>query len=164
MRRSRTLKLLLDSTYLLPIVGVEVEGVKNILILLKKLRDENIAEYYYTPFNLFEIIGKLSKLKYDPDRVAAGLTAIEEEFKIIQPNREGYLKALALRAKGYRDLIDLLLYTTSQTTNLMLLTRDYTLIEFLKKNHEDTSNIVDEKKLIEEYAISDQTSRKPNKY
>ena len=110
------------------------------------------------------IIDKLSKLKYNPDRVAAGLAAIEEEFKLIQPNREGYLKALALRAKGYRDLIDLLLYTTSQTKNLMLLTRDYTLIEFLKKNHEDTSNIVDEKKLIEEYAISDQTSRKPNKY
>ena len=35
------------------------------MILLKKLRDENIVEYYYTPFNLFEIIGKLSKIKYD---------------------------------------------------------------------------------------------------
>jgi len=149
MRRSRTLKLLLDSTYLLPIVGVEVEGIENALILLKKLRDENIAEYYYTPFNLFEIIGKLSKLKYDPNRVATGLTAIEEEFKLIQPTQKGYLKALALRVKGHRDLIDLLLYTTSQTTNLMLLTRDYTLIEFLRKNHEDASNILDEKKFIE---------------
>ena len=77
MKSSRTLKLLLDSTYLLPIVGVEVEGIEDALILLKKLRDKKEAEYYYTPFNLFEIIGKLSRLNYDIDRVAIGLTAID---------------------------------------------------------------------------------------
>ena len=95
MKSSRTLKLLLDSTYLLPIVGVEVEGIKDALILLKKLRDEGKAEYYYTPFNLFEIIGKLSRLSYDPDRVAIGLAAIEEEFKLIQPTHQGYLKGFS---------------------------------------------------------------------
>lgn len=88
------LKLLLDSTYLLPIVGIKVEDIENALILLKKLKEKGIAEYYYTPFNLFEIIGKLSKLRYEPDRVSMGLTAIEEGFKLIQPTREGYLKAL----------------------------------------------------------------------
>ena len=107
MKSSRTLKLLLDSTYLLPIVGVEVKDIENTLILLKKLRDKEEAEYYYTPFNLFEIVGKLSRLNYDINRVAIGLTAIEEEFKLIQPTHQGYLKALTLRAKGYRDLIDL---------------------------------------------------------
>jgi len=82
MKSSRTLKLLLDSAYLLPIVGVEVEGIENTLILLKNLeikRKQNITNY--TPFNLFEIIGKLSKLNYDIDRVAIGLTAIDEELK-----------------------------------------------------------------------------------
>jgi len=152
MRFSRTLKLLLDSTYLLPIVGVEVEDIKNALILLKKLRDESMAEYYYTPFNLFEIIGKLSRLRYDHDRVSAGLAAIEEGFKLIHPTREGYLKALALRAKGHRNLIDLLLYTTSRSANVVFLTRDYTLIEFLKENHEDIENILDEKDLLKKYA------------
>ena len=152
MKSSRTLKLLLDSTYLLPIVGVEVEGIEDALILLKKLRDKGEAEYYYTPFNLFEIIGKLSRLSYDPDRVAIGLTAIEEEFKLIQPTYQGYLKALALRVKGYRDLIDLLLYATSQTSNIIFLTRDYALIKFLRENHEDVSKILDEKKFLERYA------------
>lgn len=149
MRSSKMLKLLLDSTYLLPIIGIQVEDIENALILLKKLRDEDKAEYYYTPFNLFEIIGRLSKLRYDPERVATGLMAIEEEFKLIQPTREGYLKVLALRAKGYRDLIDLLLYTTSQTTNITFLTRDYTLINFLNKHNEDISNILDEKNFLQ---------------
>ena len=157
MKSSRKLKLLLDSTYLLPIVGVEVKGVENTLILLKKLRDKEKAEYYYTPFNLFEIIGKLSRLSYDPDRAAIGLTAIEEEFKLIQPTLQGYLKALALRAKGYRDLIDLILYATSQTSNIIFLTRDYALIRFLRENHEDTSNILYEKKFLEGYASTRQT-------
>jgi len=151
MKSSRKLKLLLDSTYLLPIVGVEVEGIEEALILLKRLRDEEKAEYYYTPFNLFEIIGKLSRLNYDVNRVTIGLTAIEEEFKLIQPTRQAYLKALTLRAKGYRDLIDLLLYATSQTSDIIFLTRDYTLIKFLKENHEDISKILDEKKFLEKY-------------
>jgi len=151
MKSSRKLKLLLDSTYLLPIVGVEVEGIEEALIFLKRLRDEGKAEYYYTPFNLFEIIGKLSRLNYDVNRVTIGLTAIEEEFKLIQPTRQAYLKALTLRAKGYQDLIDLLLYTTSQTSDIIFLTRDYTLIKFLKENHEDISKILDEKKFLEKY-------------
>ena len=151
MKSSRKLKLLLDSTYLLPIVGVEVEGIEEALIFLKRLRDEEKAEYYYTPFNLFEIIGKLSRLNYDVNRVTIGLTAIEEEFKLIQPTRQAYLKALTLRAKGYRDFIDLLLYTTSQTSDIIFLTRDYTLIKFLKENHEDISKILDEKKFLEKY-------------
>ena len=151
MKSSRKLKLLLDSTYLLPIVGVEVEGIEEALIFLKRLRDEGKAEYYYTPFNLFEIIGKLSRLNYDVNRVTIGLTAIEEEFKLIQPTRQAYLKALTLRAKGYRDLIDLLLYATSQTSDIIFLTRDYTLIKFLKENHEDISKILDEKKFLEKY-------------
>jgi len=151
MKFSQTLKLLLDSTYLLPIVGVEVEDIEDALVLLKKLRDEEEAEYYYTPFNLFEIIGKLSKLSCDLDRIAIGLTTIEEEFKLIQPTHQVYLKALALRAKGYRDLIDLLLYAISQTSNIFFLTRDYTLIKFLKENHEDVDKILDEKKFLEIY-------------
>lgn len=46
MKSSEKLRLLLDSTYLLPILGVEVEGIRNTLILLKKLRDEGKTEYY----------------------------------------------------------------------------------------------------------------------
>jgi len=40
---------------------------------------------------------------------------------------------------------------TSQTSNTIFLTRDYTLIKFLKENHEDISKILDEKKFLEKY-------------
>lgn len=77
------LELPLDSTYLLTIIGIEVEAIEEILLTLKRLREEDKAEYYYTPFNILEILGKLSRIRYDYDRVAAGLRTIEEEFKLM---------------------------------------------------------------------------------
>ena len=70
------LKLLLDSTYLLPIIGIEVEDIEETLLTL---------------------ISKLSRIRYDYDRVAAGLHAIEEGFKLTCQTVEGCLKALELK-------------------------------------------------------------------
>jgi len=52
------------------------------------------------------------------------------------------LKALNLR-KGYRDLIDLL-YATSLTRNLLFLTRNNNLIEFLESIGEEKENSYEE--------------------
>ena len=152
MRSSVKLKILLDSTYLLPMVGIEVKGINEILIALKKLKRRKLTEFYYTPFNIFEIIGKIAKLKYDYDVVATGLSLIEEEFELTYPKIEGYIKALDLRRRGFNDLIDLLLYATSLTRNLLFLTRDLTLIGFLKKSGEETKNIAYEGDFLEKYA------------
>ena len=146
------IKLLLDSTYLLPVIGIEVEDIEETLLTLKRLCEEDKAEYYYTPFNIFEILGKLSRIRYDYDRVAAGLHAIEEEFKLTCQTVEGCLKALELRSRGYKDLIDLLLYTAALTRNIRFLTRDYTLIEFLRENGETIENILQEDELLGKYS------------
>ncbi|ABL79104.1 hypothetical protein Tpen_1709 [Thermofilum pendens Hrk 5] len=144
----------MDSTYLLPIVGVNVEGVEGTLALLKKLRDSGVAEYYYTQFNILEIVGKLSRVGYNSSRALAGLASIFEEFIEESPTVEGVMKALELRRKGHRDLIDLLLYTTSLTRGLLFLTRDVHLVGFLKKQGEPTHNVILEEELAEKYGQS----------
>ena len=149
---STELKILLDSTYILPIVGVEVEDIDKALIILKKLRRERKARFYYTQFNILEILGKIAKIKYDRDIVAIGLSSIIEEFELAYPTVEGYVKALDLKKKGHNDLIDLLLYTTSLTRNLIFLTRDNVLINFLESMGEDTRNILNEKDFVEKYS------------
>ncbi len=148
---SDKLKILLDTTYLLPIIGIDVERVKEVLILLKRLHNEGKAEYYYTPFNILEILGKLSRIKYDEKRVSLGLISIGETFELTYPTIEGYVKALKLRSKGYKDLIDLLLYTTSISRKLLFLTRDYELLEFLRKQGEEIGYIVFENDFIKMY-------------
>lgn len=152
MRYSRErIRILLDTTYLLPIVGVDVEGIEEALRVLEKLYRLGKAEIYYTPFNILEIIGKLSKTSYDSRRVKLGLTSIRESFRVTHPTIAGYLKALELRKKGFKDLIDLLLYTTAKTRGLSLLTRDTELINFLEEAGEDTTNIIPEDQLIKKY-------------
>ena len=145
--KSRVVKILLDTTYLLPVVGIDVEGVEKPLTMLKKLREEGRVEIYYTPFNILEILGKLSRMDYDRERVELGLRAIRESFKIAYPTVKGYMKALELRKKGFKDFIDLLLYTTSRTRRLNFLTRDRDLIEFLKSVGENVDNVIYEEEL-----------------
>ncbi len=151
MNFSGKVRILLDSTYLLPIVGVDVEGVGDVMLILKKLRDEGVAEYYYTQYNVLEILGKLGRINFDMERVTAGLLAIKEEFKQVNPSVKGWLKALELRSRGFRDLIDLLLYSTSLTHNINFLTRDKQLINFLRKCGEDISIIMYEEEFIAKY-------------
>jgi len=144
-------RILLDTTYLLPIVGINVSGVEETLSILEKLYRSKSVEIFYTQFSILEIIGKLSRLDYDRRRVEIGLKAIRSRFKMISPTTRGYIEALELRKKGFRDLIDLLLYTTSKTRRLLLLTRDVALVEFLKRIGEETTNIVLEEEFIKRY-------------
>ncbi len=58
------------------------------------------------------------------------------------------MKALELRGRGFKDLIDLLLYATSLTQDIKFLTRDDTLIDFLRNQGEGLENIMHEEDLI----------------
>ncbi len=89
MKSSSKLKILLDSTYLLPILGIEVEGTDKALVTLRRLWSSRMLEVYYTPFNILEVLGKVSKTRYDPDIVYAGLTIVKDEFKLTHPTVRG---------------------------------------------------------------------------
>ncbi len=151
MRSLEKIKILLDSTYLLPILGVEVVDVRSVLIVLKKLYDKDIAIYYYTPLNIFEALGVISKTNYDYSIVAKGLKAITENFIEITPSPEEYLYALELKKKGFKDLIDLILYSVSLKRNIFFLTRDETLIDFIKRNNGELRYILFEKDFFNKY-------------
>ena len=145
------LRVLLDTTYLLPIVGIDVEGIEKPLRVLSELHRLGNIEIFYTPFNILEILGKLSRMNFDRKRVELGLKSIREAFRVTHPTIRGYLKALELRRKGFKDLIDLLLYTTSKTRRLSFLTRDEKLAEFLREVGEDTTTVILEEDFIKQY-------------
>jgi len=149
MSYSGKTRILLDTTYLLPIVGVDVEGVEKVMVILRRLRDRGAVELYYTELSIFEIVGKLSRTGFDRERVELGLVSIKEWFAEAKPTLKAWLKALELKRKGFRDLIDLLLYTTSLTNNIMFLTRDKELVEFLESIGENTGNIMLEEEFIQ---------------
>ncbi|MEZ0248994.1 MAG: PIN domain-containing protein [Thermoproteus sp.] len=139
------MRILLDTTYLLPILGVKVPEVTP---ALRALRGRGDLELYYSPFSLLEALGKIVKGRYDPRSLEAGLTSIAARFGEVTPSPSGYLKAAELRQRGHRDLIDLLLYATARDRGLRLLTRDLDLLGFLRKAGEDLDVVVTEEELL----------------
>jgi hypothetical protein len=77
---------------------------------------------------------------------------VEEEFVPADPTPRGYVKALELKRRGVRDLVDLLLYATALSRGLLLLTRDAQLLSFLADEREDTSIILLEEEFARRYA------------
>jgi len=142
-------RILVDTTYLLPVLGVEVKGVRRALERISELYERNRVELYYSPFSILEALGKISKTRYDPLRVEKGLIAITESgvFNPALPSVEACLRALELRARGFRDLIDLLLYSTARELGIKFLTRDVELIDFLHEQGESLECIMAEDEL-----------------
>ena len=59
---STVLKVLLDSTYLLPSFGIEVEGLTDREIAgLRKAKIEGKVKFYCSPLSWIEIIGKVCR-------------------------------------------------------------------------------------------------------
>ena len=146
-------KVLLDSTYLLPIFGVAVKGVERVLEVLESLHRSRAIKIYYTCFNILEIISKISKMQYSVRMVEMGINSIMESFQQAYPKPQSYMKALRLKSMGFNDLIDLLLYTTSVDNSLKMLTRDKDLLEFLRKSGEGEAEttIVMEEEFLRNY-------------
>ncbi|ADM27529.1 conserved hypothetical protein [Ignisphaera aggregans DSM 17230] len=78
----------MGTTYILPIVGINVSGVEETLSILEKLYRSKSVEIFYTQFSILEIIGKLSRLDYDRRRVEIGLKAIRSRFKMVYTNNK----------------------------------------------------------------------------
>jgi len=152
VRFSARLGLLLDTTYILPVLGVEVEGVERVLEALQRLRRRREVEIYYSCYSILEALWKLAKLGYDLEVVRRGLSLVEEDFSQAHPTLEGYLKALELRRRGFPDIIDLLLYATALSNGILFLTRDKHLHEFLSEEGEETSAILLEEDFLREHA------------
>jgi predicted nucleic acid-binding protein len=135
-------KILLDTSFLLPIIGIRVREVEDLLERLWTRYKRGEVEVYYTELNILEIAWKLSKIHYNPIAVKRGLMSIERNFVIAPLKHTSLIKALELRRKNFRDLIDLLLYSIARENNLQFLTLDKELINFLESVGEDTNIIL----------------------
>ncbi|ABM80588.1 hypothetical protein Hbut_0734 [Hyperthermus butylicus DSM 5456] len=141
-------RVLLDTSYILPTLGVDVEGVKPVLERLKLLRSRGRVELYYSDFSLLEALAKAVKLGVPEHVVEQGITAIAAGYARADPDIRAWLLAARLRRDGLRDLIDALIYATAFTKGLHLLTRDVKLLEFLEKHGYPTNTILIESQFL----------------
>jgi len=150
------LKVLLDSTYILPSFGIEVEGLLDGHI--KELREAALrgkVSFYCLPLVWVEIIGKVYR---ESLRLGLEVKEIVEDavrsllisgfYRWIMPSSDAVALAFKLRALGHKDNIDNLLYATSVTNGMIFLTIDENLRSFLANKGFKTDHVMDHVKLL----------------
>ena len=136
--KSSKKRLILDTTYVLPILGIEVRGLDHEILnrLLQRY------ELCYPALLLTELKGVVLKevrkrgLKEVPEQATRGLDYLvySGAINIILPTGEDLKIMYELLRHGWKDIFDLLLYATAVRTDSRVLTMDRSFKEFLKRH------------------------------
>ncbi|MDI9619271.1 MAG: hypothetical protein QFX33_00395 [Candidatus Nezhaarchaeota archaeon] len=153
---STTLKVLLDSTYILPSFGIEVEGLSaDHIVRLREAGVKGEVKFYCLTVVWIEIIGKICRErerlnKNIDDIIEVSVKSLLESgfYKWLTPTSNAVRIAFKLRMLGHKDNVDNLLYATSLDNDMLLLTMDEELKEFLLKNNFKADNLVDHEGLL----------------
>ncbi|MEM3754831.1 MAG: PIN domain-containing protein [Candidatus Bathyarchaeia archaeon] len=133
--KENILKILLDTSFILPTLGIDVGS--DVEECLKKL-DEIKAEIYYSRFSIMEclwISARLMKTQaFSLKRFNQGLKSVIESGRYMKVNENAqiFIDAFKLYNLGHKDMIDNILYANSINFDLKLLTLDEELKEFVQ--------------------------------
>ncbi len=155
---SSTIKVLLDSTYLLPSFGIEILGLTdNDIIELREQALKNNVKFYCMTASWTEIIGKVCReAEHHGIDLCKLLNTVlpsileYELYTWINPSTEAVKLAFKLRMLGHKDNIDNLLYATATVNNMVFLTMDDEFKGFLKKHGLEVNNVKNHVQLIQE--------------
>ena len=136
---SRKPRVLVDTTFLLPALGVEIEeDALKAIALFRKL------EIYYLEVGVLDAMRKV--LKAIPlehlEVVKVGLDSIRNTYNTLDIPVEAYIEAYRIYNEGHKDYIDALYYSTARTTGTPWLTIDKEFIEFLKQHNYRIEGII----------------------
>lgn len=140
-RNTSTLnRVLVDTSFLLPAVGLDVE--KEVYDAVKHFHKIVV---YYIEASILEIMWKAIKLirgENEISTVKIGIEAIRNTYTLITPGATALLEAYSLYREVHKDLIDNLLYAVSREYNIPFLTIDRKFIQALRSNGRDTASII----------------------
>ncbi len=137
MKNSQNIqRILLDTSFLLPTLGIEVE--QDVMDSLSKLNSEGIKSFY-SGLSLLEsswmAIKQIKKGNYQDAIFRKGLLSITKTgyYDEVPTDANDYLVALSFYQKGHSDMIDNLLYATALSNRCHFLTIDDQLRRFIKE-------------------------------
>jgi len=154
------LKVLLDTSYLFPFMGVEIDCISN--THFHELLTDNSHEWFYADISLFEIVAKMTKVieqtsnnsdiqtseriysgislssEYNSQYLSEkidGLLHFDTPKRIIWYYNPYLIDIISEIRKNHSDFIDCLIFTTSLVYTDCLATMD---VNFLKKIQNNT--------------------------
>lgn len=138
------MKVLLDTSFILPTLGIHVN--KEVLDGLALIKNKDL-EAFVSRFSLLEALWLSARLikegKFDEKRFSIGLESIygKGRYRFVNESKEVFQKALELYRMGHHDIIDNILYALSLENNFLLLTLDKELREFINKNNLEKTTV-----------------------
>lgn len=130
-------KILLDTSFLLPTLGVEVE--QEVTRTLSRIDPEEIR-LFYSDWSLLEsswiAVRQIKQGTYQAPLFRRGLLSITKTavYEPVLASPDDYLNALDFYERGHPDMIDNLLYVTSLRNQYRFLTIDSAFMEFISLN------------------------------
>ncbi|MEM2876320.1 MAG: PIN domain-containing protein [Candidatus Bathyarchaeia archaeon] len=134
--RQDTLRVLLDTSFILPSLGVDVGG--EVSEGLRKVVDAG-AVMYYSTFSVLESLWVAARLSgggaFDVETFSVGLRSVVEggRYRKVEEDSRTFSEALRLYVLGHRDIVDNILYVDSTSLDLNLLTVDDELRVFIRE-------------------------------
>jgi len=113
------MKILIDTSYLLPLIKISIEGISERILLEVLLKSKN--EIFYSDLSLFELTAKAFKYINTGDQISVqdlmiGLDAIENDTRLIHISWKDnpIIIELATNLRTiHRDTIDYLIFATA---------------------------------------------------
>lgn len=137
-------KILLDTTYVLPLFGIDVQLPNK--SLLQTIWAQGIPEYtfFLSSISLIEVMYKLNRefrLKQEPsilgryDTILPTITSCDH-VTLIHSHTDPFVTAnfLKIRTLGHTDLMDCWIFGSAVTHNCIFLTEDTTLRRLIRDN------------------------------
>lgn len=133
-------ELIVDTSFLLPFVGIKIRGVKEDLL------DDKIL--YYPSLMMTELMAvivkevKKLKLKEVPEDVLNGLRYITANVRLISIDQINLAIVFQIINSGWNDIFDAILYSAYKSTGIPLLTMDKSFYSFLNEKGLETNGII----------------------
>ncbi len=136
------MKILLDTSYLLPLIKVEVDdwSSKKLLELLYNQEDK----FFFTDISIFEIVAKGMKIALNhenliPEDIQNGIDSLQNNKDIIRIEsfHHPYIYELSFKCrKIHSDFIDCMIFSSAVCHVDCLATYDHTFIEKITQSKE----------------------------
>lgn len=136
------MKILLDSSYLLPLIKIEIEKIPN--DLLSNLLSVHSNEYYYSSLSTFELTAKGLKLSSQEKRITTkdiriGIDALQQDTRLTEISYidNPLIIDLASQFRSiHKDTIDCLIFSTAICNCDCIITMDKSFYKQISKNLE----------------------------
>ena len=132
-KSSQNIKILLDTSFLLPILGFETSH--EVMNTFQRLYAHTL---YYNDISILEALWKIVKVikgeRSEIKRILEGVIAIRNTMEYAPISEKAIENSINMCKLGHRDMVDNLLYSIALSEGLRLLTVDKELINFIEKH------------------------------